>query len=510
MVWYAAGAAAVLLLAAGTTCAVRPGVHQGRPLRMAVYHGVEFNATTRVLRIPGLSYTETLSTEQRQHAAYREVRTSNPLPTRVDPTRRCAHLASPDNLAAAVVCNGTLHSGAVATADGIWAIEIDHETGTVLAFNGSADPTGVTNRIAAADAHTVHHTGPRRVRTAKTDTSNNAQADVAYVEMRVISDESAYAAHGDDAVNVAATAVHLSRVLFAAGGVMKPGIVPIMRTHVTVDTEGTFVTIPRNGDGEVDTEEYLKRVRAVVVGTEEDLVTVLTYEPLADRKLGIAYVPGACGLGAPGSISTQDTGNAAADAVILTHEIAHNLGLTHDSSECDGHIMSATTDTSNPPTRMSNCTAALWASIHANFECLGEPEEAVCGDGFVSDGEECDTGSEENTTCCAACTLVGGAECEPLVDPCCTAQCTLEPAGTVCRQSTSPFCDPEERCTGSSAACPVDTTTCKSGDDGSGGLFRPGEEELILILGPVVLLITVISLCVHTRSAVYAGHAKSA
>ena len=503
---------AALVLAAAVVVAVRPGVHDGRPMRMATYHAAVFDDATRTLRVPGLSYSTHLAVEQRQHAAYREVRTSNPLPMEVDPRERCTHLVSHDNLAAAVVCNGTLRSGVLATAGQVWAIEADRGTGTVLAFNGSADPTEIAARVANKDTHAIRRRARRHARTSKiasVDAAAAAQADVAYIELRVISDESAFAAHGDDAVNVAAAAVHLSRVLFAAGDGMKPRIVPIMRTHVTVDTKGTFVVIPRDGDGEVDAHEYLERLRVAVDGVEEDMVSLLTYEPLADRKLGIAYVPGACDQGAKGSISSQDTGNAAADAAILTHEIGHNLGLPHDGSECEGFIMAATTDTNAPATSMSTCTAAHWATGHTDFDCLGEPTEAMCGDGFVSAGEECDTGSSDNTTCCEACVLVGDAQCEPLTDPCCTSECMLAAAGVVCRESTSVFCDPEERCTGSSSACPIDTTTCKSGDDGSGGLFRDGEERLFIILGPTLLAISAIGLCAHARTAMHGDHAKS-
>jgi len=59
------------------------------------------------------------------------------------------------------------------------------------------------------------------------------------------------------------------------------------------------------------------------------------------------------------------------------------------------------------------------------------PPAAVCGNGIVEPGEQCDGG------------------------PCCTPTCQFASSGTVCRPAAGE-CDVEETCTGSSAACPAD------------------------------------------------------
>jgi hypothetical protein len=69
---------------------------------------------------------------------------------------------------------------------------------------------------------------------------------------------------------------------------------------------------------------------------------------------------------------------------------------------------------------------------------------AVCGNGTVEPGEQCDGG------------------------PCCTAACQFASSGTVCRPAAGE-CDVEETCTGSSAACPADGfkqngTACNDGN----------------------------------------------
>jgi cysteine-rich repeat protein len=60
---------------------------------------------------------------------------------------------------------------------------------------------------------------------------------------------------------------------------------------------------------------------------------------------------------------------------------------------------------------------------------------AVCGDGILDAGEQCDDG---NT----------------LPNDCCSPTCQIEPASTICRASTGP-CDVQETCNGS-AICPPD------------------------------------------------------
>ena len=85
---------------------------------------------------------------------------------------------------------------------------------------------------------------------------------------------------------------------------------------------------------------------------------------------------------------------------------------------------------------------------------------AVCGNSIVESAEECDQGAANGTS-----------------GSCCSATCTFESAATVCRPGSGDLCDPAEFCTGSSAACPVDsvapaTTVCNAG---SGDLCDPTE-----------------------------------
>ncbi len=97
---------------------------------------------------------------------------------------------------------------------------------------------------------------------------------------------------------------------------------------------------------------------------------------------------------------------------------------------------------------------------------------AICGNGVVESGEECDGGA-----CCTPnCTFVSaGTVCHPsagdcdVAESCSGSSATCPPdafsSGNVCRPSTGP-CDPAESCSGNGPNCPpnVVTTSCVSGD----------------------------------------------
>lgn len=93
-----------------------------------------------------------------------------------------------------------------------------------------------------------------------------------------------------------------------------------------------------------------------------------------------------------------------------------------------------------------------------------EPQQAICGNGVVDPGEECDCGWEEDCkdSCCfpmslhpvadeKPCTLTPRAHCSPSQGPCCTATCTLK-FGDKCRDDNG--CRDPSFCDGHSPQCP--------------------------------------------------------
>ena len=106
-------------------------------------------------------------------------------------------------------------------------------------------------------------------------------------------------------------------------------------------------------------------------------------------------------------------------------------------------------------------------------------EGAICGNGTLETGEQCDDGNNDPGDCCSAvCEFESAATvCRASADVCDAAEtCTgssgtcpadgFEPPTTECRASAD-VCDVAETCTGASAACPADgfeapTTECRA------------------------------------------------
>lgn len=192
--------------------------------------------------------------------------------------------------------------------------------------------------------------------------------------------------------------------------------------------------------------------------------------------VGYAGVSSMCTISRSGSINMCKTESLNRCAAIVSHEMGHNFGMRHDSSgnSCPerGNIMNAVGSNSIFPTIFSSCSATYINSFFTNAypvngECLeNEPShrwgDPMCGDGFVTGGEEvCDCGSDDcgEDSCCdgSTCTFKDpNYECVN-TDACCK-DCMLITAkeAYVCRAANND-CDIAETCDGVRAECPSDT-----------------------------------------------------
>uniref|UniRef100_A0A182UGU2 Disintegrin domain-containing protein n=1 Tax=Anopheles melas TaxID=34690 RepID=A0A182UGU2_9DIPT len=149
----------------------------------------------------------------------------------------------------------------------------------------------------------------------------------------------------------------------------------------------------------------------------------------------------------------------------------------HDPEQCtpggeDGNFIMfarATSGDKRNNNRFSPCSLkaiepVLNAKARSAKGCFTEPQEAICGNGVVEPGEQCDCGWEEDCkdSCCypmsrhprfdqKPCTLTPKAQCSPSQGPCCTLECTLK-LGDKCRDDNG--CRDPAYCDGQMPVCP--------------------------------------------------------
>ncbi|KAM9061084.1 disintegrin and metalloproteinase domain-containing protein 7 [Sarcophilus harrisii] len=151
----------------------------------------------------------------------------------------------------------------------------------------------------------------------------------------------------------------------------------------------------------------------------------------------------------------------------MAHELAHSLGMQHDTYPCACTYGRCVMDGggSIPSQGFSKCNRNQYRQYLLDYKpmcILNVPlsKDIItfpkCGNQILEVGEECDCGSLEDCTnvCCEAnkCILKPGSACGG--GECCEA-CKIKKAGILCRTAKDE-CDLPELCDGFSPKCPVD------------------------------------------------------
>ncbi|XP_072534300.1 disintegrin and metalloproteinase domain-containing protein 8a [Salminus brasiliensis] len=197
-------------------------------------------------------------------------------------------------------------------------------------------------------------------------------------------------------------------------------------------------------------------------------VTAINFD---GTTVGLAPLDAMCSP-TSGAVNEDHSDSPLGVASTITHEMGHNLGMSHDNPNCDcssksssqGCVMGESIGFIYPESfsRCSKMSLEIFLEKYDSSCLLDIPKEEdlfggpVCGNAFVEKGEECDCGTVEEckNPCCNAtsCRLTEGSACAH--GECCH-NCQLRHAGSVCRPSAHD-CDLEEYCTGETAQCPKD------------------------------------------------------
>lgn len=201
----------------------------------------------------------------------------------------------------------------------------------------------------------------------------------------------------------------------------------------------------------------------------------------------------------------DQTGNSGSPIDPRLGPLADNGGPTFTHALCSGVAQPDASCTGVSPALdgvgAGACTDLDGADVTTDQRGFGRPQgpacdigayETTCGDGLLDGNEQCDTGNPgDDTDCCSdQCQLLGAETvCRPATDLCdapdtcadqtdglCPADEVLA-AGTECREPAN-VCDPAEQCDGASKSCPADVPFLDSDGDGvCNGQEIPGDEN---------------------------------
>ncbi|KAM6149590.1 disintegrin and metalloproteinase domain-containing protein 5-like [Erethizon dorsatum] len=179
-------------------------------------------------------------------------------------------------------------------------------------------------------------------------------------------------------------------------------------------------------------------------------------------------------------------------AVIIVQLLGLNVGLVYDNTDscyCLADVCTMTPKAvySGGLKDFSTCSLDSFKSFasHYGLSCLknslhdmpvykqAKPKR-MCGNSVREAGEECDCGTAFNCThkkCCdpTTCRKKGGVKCGS--GACCTSNCEIKKANTLCRPSIDEDCDFNEYCNGHEGDCVPDTYAHDGSYCDSGGAF---------------------------------------
>ncbi|XP_074899520.1 disintegrin and metalloproteinase domain-containing protein 32-like isoform X1 [Buteo buteo] len=230
----------------------------------------------------------------------------------------------------------------------------------------------------------------------------------------------------------------------------------------------TFKTM---GNGEEVLAQLLEWKQTSPILQPHEVPYLLLYRDQA-AFMGATALGKACQRDAAGAVAVyQGAVTLESFSVLLAQLLGRSLGISYDDSRdcrCPGRVclMSPEALHVSGAKAFSSCSIRDFKTfLKQNRDCpfirhaLHQPSyrAAVCGNGVIEPGEQCDCGAAEacalDKCCTPQCNFKPGVKCS--LGLCCE-KCQFKQKNSPCRPAADAQCDLAEFCNGSSASCPPD------------------------------------------------------
>ncbi|KAG6932975.1 ADAM metallopeptidase domain 9 [Chelydra serpentina] len=238
----------------------------------------------------------------------------------------------------------------------------------------------------------------------------------------------------------------------------------VLLTGLEIWTERNPITITHNISAVLSNFNLWRR-RHIYPRAPHDVGHLFVYMNFG-ANIGKAYLRSVCDKNRASGVEAFMHGPSREFAVLVAHELGHNIGMKHDERLCVCANKSCIMNKESSRTSLfSNCSKYYFLDVmnKGKGNCLfniPEPHKLFtiqrCGNKIVDQGEDCDCGNlqecRRDPCCHHNCTLKPRAVCS--VGQCCR-KCKFLPAGRTCR-AIADECDLPEYCDGISEWCPED------------------------------------------------------
>ncbi|NXA55569.1 ADA32 protein, partial [Nothocercus julius] len=231
--------------------------------------------------------------------------------------------------------------------------------------------------------------------------------------------------------------------------------------------------IPTTGEADEILQQFLQWKQSYLVLRPYDMAYLFVYKE-RPTYIGTTMPGQACTREDAGGVAVYQKGvSLESFSIILAQLLGLSLGINFDKPggvcQCPGSVCVMNTEALRygGVKAFSSCSIAdLQRFLKQRRDCpfirsqLSSPafrKVAVCGNGVVEQGEQCDCGAVEacskDKCCTPQCKFKPGMKCSSGL---CCENCQFKQKNTKCRALSDAQCDLVEFCNGSSAACPAD------------------------------------------------------